>query len=129
LEGSNSPTSGGVALQCNASGSDVITIDPTEPSLNLIGTGDQIKIVNAGDSSGEETLNQVSPYYLVLNKLIGGRDITLDRVPVDVNNNPITGPIGVYRDTLRIFSHRILTTPFKKSIDFSVDILWSIIMN
>ena len=129
LEGSSSPSAGGAALMCSASGTDVIVIDPTEPNPNLIGPGDQIKIVNAGDSSGEETLNQVSPYYLVLNKVVGGRDVTLDRVPVDVNNNPITGPIGVYRDTLRIFSSRILTVPFKKSVDFEVTCVWSLIMN
>jgi hypothetical protein len=125
LEGSNS----GGSLACIANGGNVISIDPSETEVDLIKEGDQIKLVGATDSAGEETLHMVSPYFLVLQKAIGGRDIVLDRVPVDTNNNPIIGPVGVYRDTLRIFSSRILKTPIKKSSDFEISIRWSIIFN
>ena len=74
-------------------------------------------------------LNQLNPYYLVISKAVGGRDITLDRVPVDVDNAPIAGDIGVLRDGFRIFSHRILKTPVKKSEDFEITVRWRIIMN
>ena len=127
LEG---PTgSAGVALHCVANGSDVISIDPSETEVDLIKQGDQIKIVGPDDSQGEETLSQVSPFYLVMSKAVGGRDITLDRTPVFSTNTPIVGGIGVFRDTLRIFSHRILKTPVKKSADFEITIIWRIIFN
>lgn len=121
--------SSGVALKCTANGSDVISIDPSETEVDLIKQGDQIKIVGAEDSQGEETISQVSPFYLVMSKAVGGRDMTLDRTPVTSANVPITGSIGVYRDTLRIFSHRILKTPVKKSADFEITIIWRIIFN
>jgi len=126
LEG---PSSSSGPLQCTASGSDVISIDPSETNVDLIKEGDSIKIVGPSDTAGQESISQVTPYYLVLQKSVGGRDITLDRTPVDVNNIPITGAIGVYRDTLRIFSHRILSTPVKKSDSFEITVRWSIIMS
>ena len=50
-------------------------------------------------------------------------------MPVDDNNTPITGVVGVYRDGFRIFSHRILKSPIKKSSDFEIVVRWRIILN
>ena len=120
----------GVALSAIASGTDVITLDPSVTNVDLIKEGDQIKIVAEGGTADEnDTLDQVSSHYLVLSKNLGGRDIQLDRVPTDSNQNPISGPVGVFRDTLRIFSHRILSTPVRKTSDFEVLIRWRIIFN
>jgi hypothetical protein len=120
-------TSGG-GLACIANGSDVISIDPSESQVDLIKQGDQIKITESGGSTSD-ILDQISPFYLVIQKSIGGRDIMLDRTPVTSHNIPITGSISVYRDTLRIFSHVILSTPFKKSNMFQISLSWSIVMN
>jgi hypothetical protein len=118
----------GMALAATSSGTDIITLDPTVIDVNLIKEGDQIKIVGPSTDS-EDTLNQVTPYYLVLAKSLGGRDIQLDRVPTDADQNPLVGPIGVFRDTMRIFSHRILSTPVRKTRDFEILIRWRIIFS
>jgi hypothetical protein len=119
----------GGPFRASAAGSSTVSLDPTTPAteVDVIKEGDQIRI--SSFESSDDTLNQVSPFYLVLQKAAGGLDMVLDRTPVDVGNNPITGTIGVERDTLRIFSHRILKTPVKKSGDFEIIIRWSIIMN
>ena len=122
-------TSDGSALNCIANCTDVVTIDSSETEIDLVKVGDQIKIVGPDDSVGDESVDQVSPYYLVLAKETGGRDIRLDRTPVDTSNNPIKGNIGIYKDTLRIFSHRLLSAPFKKSADFYIECRWSIIFS
>jgi hypothetical protein len=122
-EGSN-------AFDANAAGTTTVSLDPSVVNVDNIREGDQIKIV-ARDSTAAANaeLNQLNPYYLVINKALGGRDITLDRVPVDEDNTPITGEIGILRDGFRIFSHRILKSPVKKSEDFEITIRWRIIMN
>lgn len=128
--GAGSETSSGlIPLQCIANGTDTVSINPSETEVNLVNEGDQIKIVGKNDTNKQESINQLSPFYLVINKSNGGRDMTLDRTPVDINNNPLTGAIGVYKSSLRIFSHRILKTPVKKSRDFSISILWRLIFN
>jgi len=120
----------GIALTASANGTDVITLDPSVTDVNLIQEGDQIKIAGVGGTSDTtDTLGQVTPYYLVLSKSLGGHDIQLDRVPTDSSQNPIVGPIGVFKDTLRIFSHRILSTPVRKTSDFEILIRWRIIFN
>ena len=122
--------SDGVALSATASGTDVITLDPSVVDVNLIKEGDQIKIVGVGGTADtDDTLDQVTPHYLVLSKSLGGHDIQLDRVPTDSEQNPIVGPIGVFKNTLRIFSHRILSTPVRKTKDFEILIRWRIIFN
>jgi len=113
-------------INCEANGSDMISIPVSESQVDLVKQGDQIMIVGPSGSSGD-TLQQVSPYYLVLSKAVGGRDIQLDRTPVDSNNHPIVGPIMVFRDTLRIFSMRILSVPFRKSCNFEITCRWSLI--
>ena len=96
----------------------------------LIKKGDQIKLIGEGGTSGEEdTLDQVTPYYLVVEKFVGGRDIQLDRVPSDSTNNPLTGEAGVFKSTLRIFSHRILEVPIQKTADVELLIRWRIIFS
>lgn len=129
LEGIDSTggTEGDSPFPATASGNDVVTLDSAYASS--VKQGDQIKIVGPTDSAGVETVSQVSPFYLVVSKADGGRDCQLDRVPVDTDNNPIVGSIGVFRDTLRIFSHRILSAPIKKSADFEITVVWRIIFN
>tara|TARA_R110000751_G_scaffold112718_4_gene211715 strand:+ start:3116 stop:4189 length:1074 start_codon:yes stop_codon:yes gene_type:complete len=121
---------GATAFDASASGASTITLDSSAVNIDEIKEGDQLKIV-AKDSTSEEDLilNQLNPYYLVISKAVGGRDITLDRVPVDIDNIALTGDIGVLRDGFRIFSHRILKTPVKKSEDFEITVRWRIIMN
>ncbi len=118
----------GSPLLAAASGTSVVTLDPSVVDVDLIKQGDQIKLDNVA-GTGTEPLGQINPFYLVINKAIGGRDIQLDRVPVDMSNVPIVGPVGVFRDTLRIFSHRILSSPVKKSNNFEITIRWKIIFN
>lgn len=119
-----------VALLASTSGLDVITLDTAETEVDLIKEGDQIKLVAAGGTAGEnDTLDQINPFYLVVSKASGGRDIQLDRVPVDSNNTPITGNVGVLRDTLRIFSHRILSAPVRKTSNFEIICRWRLIFS
>ncbi len=121
---------GNSPLLAHASGSATISLDTSEPEVDLIKEGDQIKIVGYDSTAAEdEILNQLNPYHLVISKVVGGRDITLDRVPVDQDGAPITGSIGVFRDGFRIFSHRCLRNPVKKSEDFELTIRWRIILN
>jgi hypothetical protein len=130
LEGVNGP--GSNSIPAMASGGDVVSIvDPA--NFSKIKEGDQIKIVVAGGSadaglegSAADILDQINPHYLVVSKLPSGSDLQLDRVPVNKDNVPITGPIGVLRNTLRIFSHRILKVPIKKSPDIELLVRWRI---
>lgn len=119
----------GTPIAVTANGTDVVTILPTETLVDLIKQGDQVKLVGSAGSGGTDPLDQVTPYYLVVSKLAGGRDIQLDRVPTDRAQHPITGTIGAYRDTLRIFSMRILSSPIKKSNAFEIICKWSILFS
>lgn len=120
----------GAPFLINMSGTHTVSLDISETEIDAIKEGDQIKIVDYDSTAFDDaTIAQVNPYYLVLNKSLGGRDITLDRAPVDANNNPIVGQAGMFRDGFRIFSHRILSTPIKKSADFEIICRWRIIMN
>jgi len=115
-----------------ANGTPTVTIDPSVSTsdVNRIVEGDQIFLVGRADTDESyDTIGQVNPYYLVTTKAVGGRDVTLDRTPVDSDGNPIEGSIGIYRTTLRLFSHRILAIPFKKSEDFVITIRWRINFN
>ena len=117
-------------LPATASGTNTINLDPSVVDVDLIKEGDQVKIVDPGSTAAENAdLDQLNPYYLVISKVLGGRDITLDRTPVTVNNIALTGDIGILRDGFRIFSQRILKTPVKKSEDFVLVVRWRIIMN
>jgi len=117
-------------IPATANGGDVITLDEIA-DVDLIREGDQIKIVSLEtDSSGNYgNLDQVTPFYLVISKSSTGRELQLDRTPADSSQTPIVGDIGVYRDTLRLFSHRILKSPVKKSGDFEIKVIWRIIMS
>lgn len=109
----------------NATGGDVITL--TEPSsFDKIKKGDQIKLEPVGTGT-DGTEEQVSPYYLVLEKAESGADITLDRTPME-GDAVIAGDVNVHKDTLRIFSHRILSSVAKKSSSFEITIRWRIYM-
>lgn len=117
-----------------ANGSQTVSIDPSVAAadVNRVNEGDQIYLVARSDSTTEEMyglLDQVNPYYLVTSKSSGGRDVVLDRTPVDSDGNAITGPVGLYRSTLRLFSQRILSVPFKKSSDFEIAVRWRINFN
>lgn len=118
------------ALFAHANGTDVVSLDPSETNVDLIKQGDQIKLTREGGTDeATDPFNQINPFYLVISKLPGGKDIQLDRVPVNSANQPISGPVGLFRDTLRIFSHRILSTPVKKSNNFEITIRWKIIFS
>jgi hypothetical protein len=123
-------------LPVTCTGSSTITLELPELA-DVIKEGDQVRLTNLGEASvdigfdgtGGDIINQLNPYYLVVSKSQGGRDMTLDRIPVDVDNNPIIGTFGVMKDAFKIFSHRILKYPLKKSEDFEITVRWSIIMN
>lgn len=118
------------ALLAHTTGTATVSLDPTSLAYSTINEGDQIKIVEAGGTDDDPNiLNQVSPYYLVISKATGGADMVLDRTPVDSSGTPLSGAIGVFKDGFRIFSHRILKTPFKKSEDFEIVVRWRIIMS
>lgn len=117
-------------IPATANGGDVITLDDVSAVEN-IREGDQIKIVSpdAGSDGSYGDLDQVTPFYLVIAKSTTGRELQLDRVPADKNQNVITGDVGVFRDTLRIFSQRVLASPVKKTSDFEILIRWRIILS
>jgi len=118
------------SLMASATGVATISLDPSVALVDLIREGDQIKIVAEGSTATQVAiLNQLNPYYLVVHKAVGGRDIVLDRVPVDNENNPIVGDIGILRDGFKVFSHRILKSPLKKSQDIEITVRWRIIFN
>ena len=117
------------AITVNTTGTATISIDPIDlASVDVIKEGDQIKITVV-DGDACDNLDQINDHYLVCGKAVGGSDITLDRTPVNSTGAIITGQVGVFRDSLRLFSHRILKRPFKKSQDFMIVVRWSIIMN
>jgi len=114
-----------------ASGSNVVTLNNSADAAH-IKAGDQIKITGphgSGSDGEHDIMGQVSPYYLVLSKSGTGKDLSLDRTPVDSHNVPITGSIYVWVDSLRICSMRVLSQPAKKSSDFQIIIRWRIIMS
>lgn len=120
----------GTAFLASTNGTTTVSLDSSVTDVDAISEGDQIKIVQSGTTAeADAILNQLNPYFLVISKVIGGRDIVVDRVPVDVDNVAITGDVGVLRDGFRIFSHRILKTPVKKSEDFEIVVRWRIIFN
>ena len=118
------------ALLANAGGAATISIDSSESEVDMIKEGDQIKIVSPGTTAADDAiLDQINPYYLVTSKAVGGRDVTIDRTPVDSSNAALSGNVGILRDGFRIFSHRILASPVKKSESFEITCRWRIIMN
>lgn len=120
----------GEAFLASSSGTATVTLDPSVTNVDGIKEGDQVKIVAVDSTAAEDLiLNQLNPYYLVISKALGGHDITLDRTPVDVDNVALTGDIGILRDGFKIFSHRVLKSPVKKSEDFEIVVRWRIIFN
>lgn len=116
------------SILVNLSGTATISIDPSDiASVDVIKEGDILRLVDVNDTAQDDVdLDQVSNYYLVVSKAVGGSDITLDRVPLDSNNDPLTGQAGAFRDTLRIFSHRILSAPVRKSSSTALSCRWRI---
>ena len=99
----------------------VLTITQGNPAY--LSVGDQIKLVGSTDSPEQESIPQVSPFYLITGKI--GPSIELDRTPIRSDTgNPVTGSCGIYRDSMRIFSHRILSAPCRKSADVEITITW-----
>lgn len=119
----------GLCFNAITSGAPTISLDMATVNVNEIKEGDQVKIVAPGSTiETTNVLDQVNPYYLVVSKAMGGRDVTLDRVPLDSTGVPLAGPVGVFKDSFRMFSHRIINSPIKKNEDFVVDIRWLITM-
>jgi len=123
--------SDGTAITTTLTGTSTITIDPADIAyVDVIKEGDQVKLVDVGNTAQDDvTLDQVNEHYLVISKAVGGSDIVLDRTPTDSEGAALTGQVGAFRNTLRLFSHRILKVPFKKSSDFEIIVRWRIIMN
>lgn len=111
-------------MLATANGGATITLDASVDATYLQ-EGDQIKIVAANTTAAADSiLSQVNPYYLITTKAASGRDVTLDRVPKDSDNNALTGDIGVFKDDFRIYSHRILKSPTRKSDNVELVIRW-----
>lgn len=114
-------------------GTNVVTLTGTfgtESISDVIGVGDIIKLAAPSEDPTGGPLSQTSPYYLVTDKGgVGELELVLDRVPRTSDNESIAGDLWVYRDSFRIFSHRILNTPIKKSSDFEIIVRWSIIFS
>lgn len=119
---------GNVALAATATGTATITLSPSEAAyVDVIKEGDTVKIVEAGGTvDGADDLGQVSSFYLVVSKVVGGSDIVLDRTPATVEGVPLSGSIGVFKDGMRVFSARILSSPVKKSSDYEICCRWRI---
>lgn len=120
----------GMPLQANinVAGATLSLNDATE-YIDYIKVGDTIKIVAADSTAAaNDELNQLNPFYLVMSKVSGGVDITVDRTIRNASGTAITGAVGVFKDEFRMFSHRILQSPVKKSADFEVIVRWSINM-
>ena len=121
--------SDGTPLLGLLAGSDIITLDASEASyVDLIKEGDQIKLVSYGTGTDYSTLDQITPFYLVTNKSVGGFSITLDRTPQDASGNIITGQVGVFKDGLKIFAHKILSAPVRKSAAVEITVRWRLIL-
>ena len=121
--------SSNVPFLATASGTATISLAHSETDVDLLREGDQVKIVESESTvSDDAVLDQVNPYYLIVSKVVGGRDIVLDRTPTTSDGSIILGPVGVYRDGFRIFSHRVLSTPVRKSSIFKITCRWRIIM-
>ena len=127
LEGSSDAD----AIAITMNGSNVVTIDAGDAGdASVVADGDQIKLVTAGSTVGTQgSLGDVSPYYLVTDKSETGLEVTLDRVPVTAEGVAMTGSAGMFRDTLRLFSHRILSYPVQKSGSLEITIRWRIIFS
>lgn len=113
-------------------GTNVISLseEGTEDVYNLVDVGDMIKIAAPSEDPTEGPLDQMSPYYLITDKSCSdGSELILDRVPKTKDNANIAGDLWVYRDTFRVFAHRILNTPVKKSADFEIIVRWRIIFS
>jgi hypothetical protein len=121
----------GTSISVTTNGTATITVSAEDAAfVDVIKEGDQVKLVDADETAQDSSsLDLVTPHYLAISKSVGGSDIVLDRAVVDSNGDALSGTIGVFRDTLRLFSHRILKTPFKKSSDFEIVVRWSVIMN
>lgn len=120
----------GVPFLVNCSGTATVSLDISESQVDAIKEGDTVKIVDYNSTAAQDDIiEQLNPYYLVINKSLGGRDITLDRTPVNSNGDTIIGQVGLFRDGFKMFSHRILSSPIKKSNDFEIICRWRIIMN
>jgi hypothetical protein len=117
------------AMLATANSGATITLD-AGVDATFLKEGDQIKIVEPSSTAvADAILDQINPYYLITSKAVSGRDVTLDRVPKDSTGVALSGNIGVYRDTFRIYSHRILKSPAKKSDAVELTIRWRIIFN
>lgn len=134
LQGKEPEVSGNTfetAIDIILNGSNVVTINSSEAttSVDLFKKGNQVKIVNTGGTQDDHNvINQINPHYLIVDTS-GGRDLVLDRVPTDQDGVILAGNAGLFRDTLKIFSHRILSTPVQKSQSFEILCRWSIIFN
>jgi len=120
-----------VSVSAIANGTNIVSVDSSEPSssVSLFKKGDQIKITNRGGTQDDhDDLDQINSHYLIVGTS-GGRDLELDRVPVDNNGAALVGDIGIFRDTLKLFSHRILSTPVTKSGSFEITTRWSIVFS
>lgn len=114
-----------VQLSCASTG--------TDDWCPFIHVGDQVKITSCdgtgGDITAGDDLDQVSPWYLVMDKENFGQNLVLDRVPTTSDGANISGDVCVTKNSLRIFSHRILNSPIKKTSDFEIRIAWHIIFS
>lgn len=121
----------GDAIAVTLNGNNTVTIDSADAaSASIVTEGSQIKIVGQGDTiDSQQTLDQVSQYYLVTAKSTTGLEVTLDRTPVDSNEDVLTGSAGIFRDTLKIFSHRILSSAVSKSSSYEILVRWRVIFS
>jgi hypothetical protein len=118
----------GQPIAAAANGTTTVSIDDMADAT-LINEGDQIKLVASETTAAADSIiDQTNPYYLVVAKTPGGRDMVLDRVPVNADGDPITGGVGVFRDGFRVIAHKILKAPVRKSQETIVTCRWRLIM-
>lgn len=116
-------------LLATANGTNTVTLLPSMSGYaTLIKEGDQIEIVPSG-GTGDATgiTNQPNSFYMVISKsATGGSDLTLDRVPVDADQTPLNGSIGLYREGHKIVAHRIVAPLIKKNGAYTITCRWKI---
>lgn len=119
----------GTAIPITFSGSEVVTINVSSSKHTTIKAGDQIKIVASGTLKTDmhDVIEQHNPYYTVVEKLTNGRDLLLDRIPRNADNDILTGSAGIFRVGHRLICYKKIPV-FRKSFPLEITFSWAFLI-